>query len=157
MVVSGMAGGMLTATRDDVTTNILPDQYVAPQGGTVRPGTRLVVLMPKEALKWQDGFYYAVSAMPIDVRYESRQLRVYWHVEESGAPPPVSAISEIMNAWRVPFRFKVLNRAGLFNRADAAVLFAPKRYAAIVGRLLPRIIERVRHHLHAAGRASTAE
>jgi hypothetical protein len=147
MVVSGVAGGMLTATRDDVTTNLLQSQYVVPEGGAVPPGTRLVVLMAKEALKWQEGFYYALSEQPIDIRYESRQLRVYWNVEESGAAPLVSAVTEIVNAYRVPFRFKILNCAGGFERADAAVLFAPKRYATIVGRLLPRIVERVHPHL----------
>ncbi|HEX2060490.1 MAG TPA: T3SS effector HopA1 family protein [Thermoanaerobaculia bacterium] len=146
-VIAGVPGGMLTATRDHVTANLLPHQYVTPEGGTVPPGTRLMVLMTKEAPRWQEGFYYALSEVPIDIRYESRQMRVYFHIRESGAPALVSAITEIVNAFGVPFRFKILNHSGTFDRADAAVLFAPKRYASIVGRLLPRIAERVQAHL----------
>jgi HopA1 effector protein family len=146
-VVAGVPGGMLTATRDDLTANLLPNQYVTPDGGSLPPGTRLVALMAKEAPRWQEGFYYALSEVPIDARLESRQMRVYFHIAEDGAVPLVAAISELLNAWRVPFRFKVLNRSGMFVRADAAVLFAPKRYAPVIGRLLPRIIERVKPHL----------
>jgi hypothetical protein len=147
IVVAGVAGGMITATRDDLTSTLLANQYVVPEGGALPPGTRLVALMTKEATKWQEGFYYALSETPIDVRHESRQMRVYWHIEESGAAPLVSAITDVLNAYRVPFRFKVLNRAGMFNRADAAVLFAPKRYVAIIGKLLPRIVERMKPYL----------
>jgi hypothetical protein len=147
MVLSGVAGGMITATRDNVTANFLAHQYVAAAGGAIPPGTRLTVLMTKEAPQWQEGFYYAISEVPIDVRYESRQMRIYFHISEEGAAPLVSAITEIVNAFRVPFRFKVLNRRGTFGRTDAAVLFAPKRYASIIGRLLPRIIDRIKDHL----------
>jgi hypothetical protein len=147
IVVSGMPGGVVTATRDDVTTNLFPEQYVAAGAQALPAGTRLVALMIKEATRWQAGFYYAVSAMPIDIRYESRQMRVYWNISEEGAAPLVSAITDIFNAYRVPFRFKVLNLSGSFDRADSAVLFAPKRYAPIVCTLLPRVIERVRQYL----------
>jgi hypothetical protein len=147
VVVAGVPGGMITASRDDLTSNLLSNQYVMPEGGTLPAGTRLVVLMAKEAPLWQPGFYYALSEMPIDARLESRQMRVYWHIAEEGAAPLVSAITGHLNRWRIPFRFKVLNRGGSFVRADAAVLFAPKRYAAAIGRLLPSIIGEVKPHL----------
>ena len=150
MVVGGVAGGMLTATRDQLTTNLLPIQYAMPEGGTAARGTQIVALIIREAPQWQEGFYYALSEMPIDIRYESRQMRVYWNIEESGAEPLVSAITEVLNAYGMPFRFKVLNRSGLFDRADGAVLFAPKRYASLLARVLPRIIERVKPHLRDA-------
>src|ERR1043165_6913299 len=85
VVTGGMAGGMLTVTRDDVTTNLLPSQYVVPPGGTVPVGTSLTALMIREAPQWQDGFYYALSEMPIDVRHESRMTRVYFHIREDAA------------------------------------------------------------------------
>jgi hypothetical protein len=147
VVTGGMAGGMLTVTRDDVTTNLLPSQYVVPPGGTVPVGTSLTALMIREAPQWQDGFYYALSEMPIDVRHESRMTRVYFHIREDGAPALVSAVSESLNAFQLPFRFKVLNRRGLFNRADAAVIFAPKRWFPAIAALLPRIAARVQQHL----------
>ncbi len=143
IVSSGVAGGMLTATRDDLTTNLLPSQYVMPAGGTVTPGTSLTVLIAKEAPGWQPGFYYALSEVPIDVRDESRMMRIYWHITEEGAPKLVTAVSEVLNAFRIPFRFKVLNQRGLFGRADAAVIFTARRWYGIVRELLPRILERV--------------
>lgn len=147
VVSGGMAGGMLTVTRDDVTTNLLPSQYVVPPGGTVPVGTSLTALMVREAPQWQEGFYYVLSAMPIDIRHESRMTRVYFHLREDGAPALVAAVSELLNAFQLPFRFKVLNRRGLFNRADAAVIFAPKRWFSAIAALLPRIAARVKDHL----------
>lgn len=147
VVVGGVAGGMLTVRRDQLTTNLLPIQYAIPEGGAATPGTQLVALIVREAPQWQEGFYYALSEMPIDIRHESRQMRVYWNLEESGAETLVSAITEVLNAYGMPFRFKLLNRSGVFDRADGAVLFAPKRYASLLARLLPRIIDRVRPHL----------
>lgn len=147
VVVGGMAGGMLTVTRDDVTTNILPAQYVVPPGGSVPVGTSLTVLIAREAPQWQDGFYYVLSEMPIDIRHESRMTRVYFNISEEGAPALVSAVSELLNQFQLPFRFKVLNRRGLFNRADAAVIFAPKRFFPAIAALLPRIAARVKQFL----------
>jgi len=147
VVTGGMAGGMLTVTRDDVTTNILPSQYVVPPGGAVPAGTSLTALLAREAPQWQEGFYYVLSEMPIDVRHESRMTRVYFHITEEGAPALVSAVSELLNAFQLPFRFKVLNRRGLFNRADAAVIFAPKRWFPAIAALLPRIAARTKQFL----------
>ena len=147
IVIDGAPGGMITAVRDDVTTNLLPSQYVIPPGGTAAPGTSLTALMVREATNWQEGFYYTLSEVPIDVRDESRMMRIYWNVNESGAAPLVSAISEILNAFRIPFRFKVLNRSGVFGRADAAVIFAARRWFSAIAELLPRVIERVKEHL----------
>ena len=150
VVVDGVAGGMVTAMRDHLTTNLLPSQYVVPPGGSLPIGTTLTILLTKEATRWQEGFYYALSEMPIDVRHESRMTRVYWHIEESGAPALVSAVTEVLNAFRIPFRFKVLNRSGTFHRADAAVLFAPKRWFPTIAELLPRIAGRVEGSLRDA-------
>jgi hypothetical protein len=147
VVVGGMAGGMLTVTRDDVTTNLLPAQYVVPPGGAVPAGTSLTALIAREAPQWQDGFYYVLSETPIDIRHESRMTRVYFHITEEGAPALVSAVSELLNAFQIPFRFKVLNRRGLFNRADSAVIFAPKRWFRTIAELLPRIAARTKDFL----------
>ena len=147
VVTGGMAGGMLTVTRDDITTTLLPSQYVVPPGSTVPVGTSLTALMAREAPQWQEGFYYVLSQMPIDVRHESRMTRVYFHITEEGAPALVSAVSELLNAFALPFRFKVLNRRGLFNRADSAVIFAPKRWFPAIAALLPRIAERTKQYL----------
>lgn len=144
VVASGVAGGMVTATRDGLTANLLPAQYVLPPGGLLPVGTCLTVLLTKEAPRWQEGFYYALGEVPIDVRHESRMVRVYWNVDEGGAPALVSAVTEVLNAFRIPFRFKVLNHRGTFDRADAAVLYAPRRWFGALAELLPRIAERVR-------------
>lgn len=146
VVVDGVAGGMITATRDELTTNLLPSQYVVPPGGAA-PGTSLTALIVREATNWQEGFYYTLSEVPIDIRDESRMMRIYWNVSEAGAAPLVSAVSEVLNAFRVPFRFKVLNRRGVFGRADAAVIFAARRWFAPIAELLPRIVDRVKEHL----------
>jgi hypothetical protein len=147
VVAGGAAGGMVTATRDGVSTNLLPEQYVVPPGGLLPVGTPLTARLTVEAPRWQEGFYYALGEVPIDVRHESRMVRVYWNVDEGGAADLVSAVTGVLNAFRIPFRFKVLNRRGRFNRVDAAVLYAPKRWFGALAELLPRIADPVRGSL----------
>src|SRR5204863_9001263 len=52
-----------------------------------------------------------------------------------------------LNAFLVPFRFKILNNRGCYTRADGSVIYCGRRYFGILSRLVPRIYERVKDSL----------
>jgi hypothetical protein len=121
---------------------VLPrGQYVTQPGQRPMPGLPAAVLIAKESRTMQPGFYYVLSEVVPEAGAEERLARLYFHVEESGAPGLVAAISSELNRYQVPFRFKTLAHSGQYVRTDAAVLFYAKRHFPIVARLLPRIVK----------------
>src|SRR5204862_345939 len=87
---------------------------------------------------------YQRNPTPFDRFTEGRMLRVYFNIEERGAEDLVAAVSETLNAFLVPFRFKILNNRGCYTRADGSVIYCGRRYFGILSRLVPRIYERVK-------------
>lgn len=140
-------GGGIWAAREPYVVLAQPGQWAAPNGAMTGPGATLSVLLTKELPYSQPGFYIALGETPFDRFTEGRMLRVYFHVEERGAAELVSAVTETLNAFLVPFRFKILNHRGTFTRADASVIYCGRRYYGILSRLLPRIHERVKEFL----------
>lgn len=136
-------GGGLWATRGLDVVLARPGQWAMPNGGTSAPGATLSVLLAKELPYAQPGFYIALGEVPFDRFTEGRMLRVYFNVEERGAERLVAAVTETLNAFLIPFRFKILNHRGTFTRADGSVLYCGRRYFGVLSRLLPRIYERV--------------
>jgi hypothetical protein len=139
--------GGIWATRDLYVTLAQAGQWAVPNGAMTGPGATLSVFLPKELPYSQPGFYIALGETPFDRFTEGRMLRVYFNIEERGAAELVSAVTETLNAFLVPFRFKILNHRGTFARADASVIYCGRRYYAVLARLLPRIHERVKEFL----------
>jgi hypothetical protein len=140
-------GGGLWATRDLSVALAQPGQWAMPNGGMPTPGAPLSVFLSKELPQAQPGFYIALGETPFDRFTEGRMMRLYFNIEEAGAADLVSAMTESLNAFLVPFRFKILDHRGAFTRADGSVLYCGRRYFGVVSRLLPRIVERVKHAL----------
>ena len=140
-------GGGLWATRDLSVVLAQPGQWAMPHGGMPARGAPLSVFLSKEMPHAQPGFYIALGETPFDRFTEGRMMRVYFNIEEAGAAELVSAMTESLNAFLVPFRFKILNHRGAFTRADGSVLYCGRRYFGVVSRLLPRIVDRVKHAL----------
>jgi hypothetical protein len=141
------AGGGVWATRDVSVVLAQPGQWAVPNGGAPSPGAPLSVFLAKELPRAQPGFYIALSETPFDRFTEGRMLRVYFNVEERGAAELMSAVTDLLNAFLIPFRFKILNHRGAFTRADGSVIYCGRRYYGVLSRLLPRIRERVRDAL----------
>jgi hypothetical protein len=141
------AGGMWVSRGESVYL-AQPGQWAMPNGGGMpTQGAPISVFLSKELPRAQPGFYIAVGETPFDRFTEGRMLRVYFNIEERGAEELVAAVTETLNAFLIPFRFKILNNRGCFTRADGSVIYCGRRYFGILSRLLPRIYERVKHAL----------
>jgi hypothetical protein len=64
-------------------------------------------------------------------------VRFYWHVSAAGAAPLVAGLTQALNRFAIPFRFKCLSMAQLYDRTDPAVLYLAKRYYRIAAEVLP--------------------
>ena len=123
--------------------------YSAGQG-MPHPGAIAAVFLAKESRTLQQGFYYVMSENVPEQAMETRPTRIYFNIDEAGAPLLVRAISTELNHFEIPFRFKTLSYSGTYTRADSAVLFFGKRYFPVIARLLPRILGSVKDHLRPA-------
>ena len=139
--------GGIWATRELSVVLAEPGRWATPNGAMPGPGATLSVFLAKELPYSQPGFYIALGETPLDRFTEGRMFRVYFHIEERGAAELMSAVTETLNSFLVPFRFKILNHRGAFTRADAAVIYCARRYYGVLARLLPRIYERVKDFL----------
>jgi hypothetical protein len=136
----------LWAQKGTVRQSFAPGRYATPKGTAPYAGGAVNVFLTRESRELQPGFLHIFGETPLDDRCPFL-TRLYFHVGAEGAALLVQAITSALNRFRVPFRMKTLAHRGLYTRADAAVLFFPKRNFPIVARLLGRICEAVRGHL----------
>ena len=141
--------GQIRAGKNSRSRWMWPGEFVSRDVTGLAPGigSYVNIFFPKESTVMQPGFYFAYSQTFIDQSDDLNIVRFYWHVEESGAPDMVRAISTHLNRFLVPYRFKVLNNQHAFNRSDAAVLFLNKKYYPIVSELMPEIYKAVKDGL----------
>ncbi|HWW62309.1 MAG TPA: T3SS effector HopA1 family protein [Thermoanaerobaculia bacterium] len=140
-------GGAIWAKKGDVVQSFAPGRYAGMQGAAPSVGAPVNVYLAKESRELQPGFYHMFGELPFDDRTPGL-ARIYFHIDEAGAPLLVNAVTSTLNRFLVPFRMKTLSYRGVYVRSDAAVLFFPKRHFPIIARLVAgRIRDAVRAHL----------
>ncbi|HEX5271929.1 MAG TPA: lanthionine synthetase LanC family protein, partial [Gemmataceae bacterium] len=97
----------------------------------------------KERRRLLPGYYLAVGdADPDDGREPT--VRLYWHLTAAAAADYVAELTRRLNALDVPFRTKVLSDPAAYRRADAAVLYLPRRHYPNARDAIAAVYERVR-------------
>jgi class II lanthipeptide synthase len=84
------------------------------------------VRLPKEYREWTPGFYFALGDAD-DVCDIEPLVRLYWHIRRRGAVRLTASVTETFNRAGMSFQFKIVNDPLRFHRADAAVLYLPRR------------------------------
>ncbi|HZT39001.1 MAG TPA: T3SS effector HopA1 family protein [Bryobacteraceae bacterium] len=144
-VVASLPSGQWLARRGSLTRALWPGEFLrrdAP-GAPVSPGALVSVYFPRESRAMQPGFYFVFGETPADVFDDFALVRFYWNVRPEGGAALVESLSTSLNRWFIPFRFKILNHRGAFTRLDAAILYAPRRYARVVLELCSEIRQRI--------------
>jgi hypothetical protein len=142
--------GAIFAHKNGLTQMFFPGQFVPPAGGgsAVQQGAVIRVLMAKESTTMQPGFYIVLSERSVEQLDQVSFVRFYWNIAAEGAATLTSAVTGRFNRFQVPFRFKCLSIRQLYGRADAAVLFVPRRFyqfaAQLVEEIYPMIGENLR-------------
>jgi hypothetical protein len=68
-----------------------------------------------------------------------RIIRFYWNIQDVGAPALLTLVTQKLNRFQIPFRFKCLNHRSYFPRLDAALLYVHHRFFHIAVELMLEI------------------
>jgi hypothetical protein len=133
-----LPSGQLVAAKGALTRMVWPGEFLAHGGPGVppRPGAEISLYAPRESRTLQPGFYFAIGEALSDQEDEFAIVRLYWNVRADGAARLVGILTQTLNGFRVPFRFKCLSTAALYDRTDAAVLYLAKRHYRIAAELM---------------------
>jgi hypothetical protein len=86
-----------------------------------------------------DSFYFAFGATLTDQFDEFSLLRFYFNVASEHAADLLACLSQALNYYAIPYRFKTLSMPQLYRRADGAVLYVARRYYPILASLLSEL------------------
>jgi len=141
-----LPSGQVVAGKGDLTRMVWPGEFHShgPPGMPPGPGTDLSLFVPKESRTLQPGFYLVYGETLGDQMEEFGLVRLYWNVTAPGAAQLIAGVTEALNRFAIPFRFKCLCVPALFNRADAAVLYVAKRHYRIAAQLLADVYRLLR-------------
>jgi len=122
--------GQITAQKASMVRALWPGEFHTYDGPGIPPrvGSQVSVYFPKESKTMQPGFYFAFGEEDAGFSSDARLVRFYWNIPEEGAVPLTRWITQILNRYQLPFRFKCLSWSGQFQRVDAAVLYINKQY-----------------------------
>ena len=132
--------GQLEVIKEDKTRTIKPYEY-QPYNDAVNINDHIRVRQTLEDRSTQKGFYYAFSIEPFILAPTS--VRVYWNVESDGAPLLLTAITSLLNRYRLPFLFKCLDQPALYSRRDCCVLYFEMKYFHVFKWLFPSIYKTI--------------
>jgi hypothetical protein len=130
--------GQVIAQKSGKQRSLWPGEFLTFDGPGVppRPGSHISVYFPHESRTMQPGFYFAFSEAESDPADEARLTRFYWNLREEGAVPLTNWVTQTLNRFQVPFRFKCMTFSGQFERLDAAVLYVSKKFFRISAELV---------------------
>src|SRR5262245_41849097 len=130
--------GWISAQRDGLDRTFAPGEFVTKEGPgmPLRSGAAVDVYFAVESLHMQPGFYFAFGETVADETDDTFCLRFYWHLDPAGAPLLLHSVSPLMHRFQVAYRCKCLTYPAAYPRADAAVVFVPRRWYQIAARLL---------------------
>jgi len=132
------SSGQVIAQKSGRQRAVWPGEFLTFDGPGVppRPGSRISVYFPHESRTMQPGFYFAFSEAESDPADETRLTRFYWNLREEGAVPLTNWVTQTLNRFQVPFRYKCMTFSGQFERLDAAVLYVSKKFFRLSAELV---------------------
>ena len=117
------AQGEVSLSRAGLELRAKIEHCQIPNGTLIEPGAQLSLRLPKELLSISPGFYMAVSNCSLNQDASQTLVRLYWNLTPEGAVPFVRIATLALNQASLPFRLKVVNDPGRFNRCDAGVIY----------------------------------
>jgi type III HopA1-like effector protein len=133
-----LQAGQIVASKGGMTRVLWPGEFMTHDGPGMapRPGASISVLVPRDSRTMQPGFYFVFADSVSDQQHDRHLVRFYWNVKASGASSLVRRITERLNRFEIPFRFKCATLNVMFTRIDAAVLYVSRRFFEITSMLL---------------------
>jgi hypothetical protein len=136
-----LSGGRILARKGGAARAFLPGEYLTHRGLGSGPkaGAIVSVFSAPVSAELQPGFYYAFGETVSEFGEDQQTVRFFWNVSIDGAPRLMGTLTQALNRFQVPFRFKCANRASDYPRRDAAVLYLHARYYPIAALLVEEV------------------
>src|SRR5439155_24335806 len=123
----GSDGERLVVERPHLRLWARPDEVIPEGHGPPNPGDAVVLRLPSEMPEFSPGFYMALGDHGFSARIPRLLDRFYYNLREEGAVPFMEHVTRHLNAAQLPFRAKVVDEPGGFDRCDAALLVFERR------------------------------
>lgn len=143
------ANGAVHVHKNDVALQVQAGQYTFVAGGGRPPGIgeMVEILVPRESLTIQPGYYFAFSEMVASDYDSARMGRLYFHVPSYEAAWLIETLATVLNRYHVPFRLKCSTDPAQFDRDDGFVLYVARRFMPVTLRLLKPFVGEFRRRL----------
>ncbi len=149
VVTQRLDDGRIVARKGHAVRHLNPGHYVNLDSavGLPQKDGRVAVYRPTESTVLQASWYYVFGEAVGDSEEGDNLIRFYWNLRPEGGPELVGLLTSTLDRFQIPFRFKIPMRSELYDRRDAAVLYANRRYYPILAILLEDIRDRIAAHL----------
>ena len=124
------SSGQALAQKASLNRLLWPGQFINQDGPglPLKPGSNIRIFLPRESRTMQPGFYFAFGETLTGDEDNRNLVRFYWNIATTGVTTLVRALTQSLNRFQVPFRFKCWTGGAGFARSDAAVLYVNKRF-----------------------------
>jgi len=148
-ILNVMPTGHYIAGKNGLTRILFAGEFISHSDfrGPVQEEAMISIFCPRESKTMHPGFYYVFGEAVGDQQDDSGLLRFYWNIQANGAVSLVHLITERLNRFQVPFRFKIVNNPNGFDRSDTAILYVNQRYYRVVSELLADVHQKVSDQL----------
>lgn len=148
-ILSLMPTGHYIAGKNGLTRILFAGEFISHNDlrVPVQEGASISIFCPRESRTMHPGFYYVFGQAVGDQQDDSGLLRFYWNVQADGAANLVGSLTERLNRFQIPFRFKIVNNPIDFDRSDSAILYVNQRYYRVVAELIAEVHQKVSDQL----------
>jgi hypothetical protein len=132
-----LPSGQVYAQKRGVSRAFWPGEFLtrAGHGMAPQPGTPIAAFFPRESRNMQPGFYFVFGETYGDQHDDYSIVRYYWNVKQEAAAPLVRSLTERLNRYQTPFRFKIVSHPAMLGRTDAAIVYVSRRYYRIAAEI----------------------
>jgi hypothetical protein len=143
------SAGRVLATRDGETRLLHPLDYVCAGRPGLPPaaGGEVLAVARRDSPEPVDGYWMTWGRSWSPDGDQPPLVRVYWNVPVEGAPALVGALTAALEPVPVPWMLKLPQDVRQHERADAAVLYLPRRDFAAAAPALASAARALRDHL----------
>lgn len=141
--------GQVMAHKSGLLRVLWPGEFITHDGPGIAPreGAAISIHLTKESRVLQPGFYFAFGETLTEQQDDYSLMRFYWNIKADGISALMLHLTQDLNRFQIPFRFKCLSNRVQYIRLDAAVLYVTKRFFRIVVELLLDIHRRIQDYL----------
>lgn len=137
LVQQFLPSGQVYARKGSASRAFWPGEFLTrgAHGVQPQPGTPIAAFLTRESRDMQPGFYFVFGETPGDQQDDYSTVRYYWNIQSESAQPLVRKLTQKLNRFQTPFKFKIISYPAMLGRSDSAILYIGRRYYRIAAEI----------------------